>query len=235
VYAAAGSYVTLLTISDGTGGSATGSATVTVSQASRPHPVDNSQPLVLRGLSFKSTEGKSSGKGKPDTPAMGSMKLKGEVVLPENTDLALGNVTIGFVNPLDSSLDDGPSEGGFANNDSGGQFYAAIGSDGKVVKVQMRFAIKPVKKPGFAANTNAFTFDYSNAAMLDALQRAIVNLTYDENGVELTADEQSQKRVGQVMMVVRFETADGDVLEYKKLAVVDIKPGKSSTLKLTRR
>ncbi|MGD0089115.1 MAG: PKD domain-containing protein [Planctomycetota bacterium] len=234
-YAAIGTYIAVLTVRDDQGGASSDSAVIIVGEGA---------DLVLRSLSLKASRGKTS---------TGAMNLTGEIVLPENTVLAGAVLVAGFVNPNSGTLVD-PQPPGFVQNAAvdangtatGGEVSAWLDSRSSVSNGFARFSIRPLKTPGTAPNTYTLSFGCTyemtrelTADTLDmyaALGNAVVNLFKHADGTALQPDELQEKRVGSVLVIVRFDTKAGETLQYRKVAVVNISPSKGNnmTLQLTR-
>jgi len=244
-YAAAGTYVPKLTVRDDGGLQGSDNAVIVVGEAA---------DLVLRSLSFKAG-GRQTSK---DT-----LKLKGEIVLPQNMNLVGAEVVVGFFHPDTGALVE-PQPGGYVQNAAldatdpnhavtGGELSTYLDKNSRASTSIVRFRIAPLKKPGTAPNTFSISLDgfydlryrQPNEDTLDlsgALDQAVVNLSKHEDGTAVQANELKSKRVGKVVIVVRLETQAGDTLQYRKLAVVDIlasraataKSGRTANIRLTR-
>jgi hypothetical protein len=129
---------------------------------------------------------------------------------------------------------------------SGGELSVWLDSTSNAYYSARRFGIGALRRPGTAPNTFSVSFNGSydmaqkltpdTLDMYGALGNAVVNLTKHEDGTSLQPDELRKKRVGKVLIIMRFDTQGGDSLQYRKVAVVDILPGNgsSTTIKLRR-
>ena len=129
---------------------------------------------------------------------------------------------------------------------TGGELSVWLDSTGSAYYSARRFGIGALRRPGTAPNTFSLSFNGSydmaqkltpdTLDMYGALGNAVVNLTKHEDGTPLQTNEQRTKRVGKVMIIMRLDTHAGDILQYHKLAAVDILPGngQNTTIKLRR-
>ena len=235
-YAAAGTYVAKLTVRDDAG--LVSSTTVVI-------VAGEGADLVLRALSFKAGGSKTS----KDT-----MTLRGEIVLPQNINLGGADLVVGFAHPDTGELVDPQTIGGIQNAaldaadpdqaPTGGELSGHLSLHSKVSSKIMHFNIARLRRPGTAPNTYALTFSGvydlkfklspDTLNMSGALGQAVVNLTKHEDGTPVPQSELRMKRVGKVLIIMLFKTKTGDSLQYRKLAVVRILPGKTARISLTR-
>jgi PKD repeat protein len=218
-YLAEGTFVALLKVRDNLGGEATDTQVVIVGEGA---------DLVIRSLSFKASLVKD-----PALEPKDGMKLKGEIILPDQTDIADGELTVGLVHP-DGALQDQSAQGYFTNTATGGQFCGYINDQQAVSNTIMKFAMKPVRKLTATPNTYTFSFTGQRVDLVPALEQAVVNLRYGEDGTEVTQVQKEETRVGKVLIIVRLRTFLGDSLQYRKLAVVKITGGVRPQMKLVR-
>jgi PKD repeat protein len=221
IYTAEGTYTARLTVTDNQGGQKKADQVIIVGEGA---------DLILRGLSFK-----ADGSADPLSASKDAMKLKGEIIVPDGIDFALGKLSVGFVNPNGGSLVACADNIGLIAAVKGGQYCGQIGTKLKINGSQLKFGLKPLTKRGTAPNTFSITFQGSRSRIIEALNEAVVNLKFHENGTQVTEVDQSELRQGKVQIVVRLETEFGESLQYRKLAVVQIKGGKSTRIQLTRR
>lgn len=226
-YQAKGTYVARLTVTDNSGNDRSTIQVIVVG---------GEADLVLRAMQIKLNDGITGPVGTAD-----SVKLTGEIVLPGDTKVANGKVTVGFINPVRGALEDtSDSLGKFVEATdtggaiSGGQFSGGLNADGKASYGILKFAMTPLKKKGYTPNTQSVTFSGKND-LTAALNAAVVNLKYDQAGVELALADKNMTRIGEVIVVIRLQLdADNSILQYRKLAVVEITPGHGISIKLKK-
>jgi len=215
-YAADGVYSATLTVKDNLGATATDSVTIVV----------GATELILRSLTFNVTDTGSGGEY-PDSKD--TLKMKGEIVLPEDAVLAGAKLTIAFVNAdSDTSkplLTPCPAELLITNAfqpalGGGGQYCVAIDAKSRVNNSVAKFTIKPLKKRGYPADTQSFMFTGTGFKLRKALEDA---------GVLAAGKTRSTVRI-----IAQIEDNNGTKLQYTRLAVVDIKSGRKTGVSLTR-
>ncbi|HYG76293.1 MAG TPA: IPT/TIG domain-containing protein [Planctomycetota bacterium] len=222
-YTAAGTYIATLTVKDELGATSTAKVTIVV----------GSSDLVVRNLSFSVTEKKN-----PEDTSRDTFKLKGEFVLPDDTDLSDALMTLAFLKPEASSLELAPctdpgevlqatnafkvARTAATGEAIGGRYCAEINENQQVDLIPLKFKFRPLNRRGFLPNTQSFSLTSSQFELRAALTAAGLSLA-------------PGKSLGTFTLILTFETADGQLLQYRKQIVVDVKTGKSSTAKLTRR
>ena len=218
-YLTAGTFTATLTVTDNAGNTASATQIIVVGADA---------PMVLRMFSVQQIT--SNGNG--------TVKLQGEIVLPSGLNLSSGTLILGLLNPSSGALAACSASfmdtSDFNGNVTGGEFCGTLNGSGTARGGTFKFSIKPLKKPGFADGTNTFILSGS-AGLAKALNNAVVNLKFDANGIALTSAAQNQKRLGEVLVVLRLSTTTQDTLQFRKLAVVDINPVHNSTIKLSRK
>ena len=215
-YAADGVYSATLTAKDNLGATATDSVTIVV----------GATELILRSLAFNVTDIGGAGEF-PDSKD--TLKMKGEIILPEDAALAGAKLTVGFVNEAadaSQSLAPCPAEllitNAFELLPVGGQYCVAIDAKQRVSNKIAKFTIVKLKKRGYPADTHSFSFTGTGFRLRTALQNAgvLVDLKADPSKVQ---PERSVVRI-----IVRISIADGTTLQYTRLAVVDIKSARKT-------
>jgi PKD repeat protein len=244
-YTDPGTYTATLTVRDDQNLADSTSVTIIIGSAG----------LTLRSLSFSVSA---------DSPAKGvrtkdSLQMKGEIVMPQGTDLDGAQLVVGFVNPdadmRKPLLTDPPAQNALQkaalqqlSPDPGapaqfiGGEYTGEMKGNKFQSGTMKFQIKPLIKPGFPPDTQSFSFSIENAPPPPdpALQTTLREALKGAGVTLLTADEikagSTQPSVARVLMVMRIETAAGQALQYTKLAVIDVRASKKNTaISLKRR
>src|SRR6185295_2447968 len=103
----------------------------------------------------------------------------------------------------------------------GGEFCVPIDTRKRVNNAVAKFSSVPLKKRGFTADTHSFNFSATGFRLRTALEQAGV----------LSPAGQARAIV---RIIVRLESSTGTVLQYTRLAVVEVKTGRKTGVKLTR-